>query len=349
MDRLIRIKHADRAAYRAAKERWDSVAKPLGSLGLLEEAIQRIASIQASADIKLDRRTVVVLCADNGVTAEGIAQSDSAVTAICAKGIAEGTSNINALASVYGADVIAVDLGIARDVDHTKLLDKKIAYGTGNIALGAAMTREEAKTSVSVGIDLIRDLKSAGTRIVITGEMGIGNTTTSAAVAAVLLDADPRLVTGRGAGLSGAGLERKIAVVKRAIALNRPDPDDPIDVLSKLGGFDIGGMTGLYLGGAIYGVPVVIDGVISAVAALLAYRLAPIAAEYMLASHMSDEPAAKMLLQKIGLKPPIRAGLRLGEGTGGVLLLPLLDGALAVYQNAHQFDEVGIERYQELK
>ena len=349
MNRINKIKRPDNEMFLAAKARWDSVAKPLGSLGLLEDYIQKIAAIQKSTDVDLSNRMVVVMCADNGVTAEKVTQSDSSVTAVCANAIADGTSNINKLAEVFGASVTAVDIGVERDVNSPKILNRKIAHGTKNIAVGAAMTKEQAEKSICVGIDIMRDLKKEGVNIVVTGEMGIGNTTTSAAIASVLLDVPPRVVTGRGAGLDGAGLERKIAVIEKAIAKNVPNANDPIELISKLGGFDIGGMTGLFLGGAIYGIPVVIDGVISAVSALLAQKINPISAEYMVASHVSSEPAGRMLLEEIGLKPIINAEMRLGEGTGGIMLLPLLDGALAVYKNSHKFDEIGIERYVELK
>ncbi len=349
MNRINEIKHPDNEIYLAAKKHWDSVAKPLGSLGLLEIVVQKIAAIQKNIDVNLSKRAVVVMCADNGVTAEKITQSDSSVTAACANAIADGTSNINQLAKVFDASVTAVDIGVNRDLNSNKILDRKIAYGTKNIALGAAMTKEQAEKSICVGIDIMRDLKKEGVQIVVTGEMGIGNTTTSAAIASVLLDVSPKLVTGRGAGLDSAGLKRKISVIEKAIAVNNPDTNDPIELISKLGGFDIGGMTGLFLGGSIYGIPVVIDGVISAVSALLAYKINPLSAEYMLASHVSSEPAGKMLLEGIGLKPIINAEMRLGEGTGGIMILPLLDGALAVYKHSHQFDDLGIERYVELK
>ncbi|MDE6746471.1 MAG: nicotinate-nucleotide--dimethylbenzimidazole phosphoribosyltransferase, partial [Oscillospiraceae bacterium] len=310
MDRISQIKCLDNEISIAAKARWDSVAKPLGSLGLLEDCIQKIAAIQKSIDVDLSSRRVVVMCADNGVTVEKVTQSDSSVTAVCANAIAEGTSNINKLAEVFGVSVTAVDIGVERDVNSSKILNRKIAYGTKNIAVGAAMTKEQAEKSICVGIDIMRGLKNEGVNIVVTGEMGIGNTTTSAAIASVLLDVPPRVVTGRGAGLDSAGLERKIAVIEKAIAINLPDINNPIELISKLGGFDIGGMTGLFLGGAIYGIPVVIDGVISAGSALLAKKMSPISAEYMLASLVSSEPAGKMLLEKIGLKPIINAEMR---------------------------------------
>ncbi|MCM1577804.1 MAG: nicotinate-nucleotide--dimethylbenzimidazole phosphoribosyltransferase [Ruminococcus sp.] len=349
MDRIKLIEHTNSEISLAAKVRWDSIAKPLGSLGELEDAVRKIAAVQKNTDADISSRKVVVMCADNGVTAENVTQSDSSVTAVCAREIAEGRSNINALAAVYSGDVIAVDIGVNRKVNSEKILNKKIAFGTKNIAKGAAMTRTEAEMSVTAGIDIVRDLKRDGTKIIVTGEMGIGNTVTSAAVSAVMLGVPVRLVTGRGAGLDSERLERKRTVIEKAVEINRPDKNDPIDVISKVGGFDIGGMTGLFLGGAIYGIPVVIDGVISAAAALLAKETAPVSAEYMLASHLPDEPAGKLLLEKIGVRPVITAGLRLGEGTGGIMLLPLLDGALAVYKNSHKFEDTGIERYVELK
>lgn len=349
MDRINRITPPDVNAAQAARERWNSVAKPLGSLGLLESTVEKIAAVQGTADVKITNRRAVVMCADNGVVYEGVTQSDSSVTALCAEAIAGGTSNINVLADVYSAKVTAVDIGIDRDVKNKKILDRKISYGTKNIAAGAAMTIEQAQRAITVGMDIVRDLKNEGVQIIVTGEMGIGNTTTSAALASVLLELPPRSVTGRGAGLDSAGLERKIAAVERAIAVNHPDKEKPLELLAKLGGFDIAGMVGLFLGGAYYHIPVVIDGVISAVAAYIAYKMNPIAKEYMLASHVSGEPSGKMMLDGIGLKPLITAEMRLGEGTGGIMLLPLLDGAIAVYNSAHRFDELDMERYVELK
>lgn len=349
MDRINKITPPDVNAAQAARERWNSVAKPLGSLGLLETAVEKIAAVQGTADVKITNRRAVVMCADNGVVCEGVTQSDSSVTALCAEAIAAGTSNINVLADIYGAKVTAVDIGMVHDVNSEKLINRKIAYGTKSIADGAAMTVEQAEKAIAVGMDIVGDMKNEGADIIVTGEMGIGNTTTSAALASVLLDMPPKSVTGRGAGLDSAGLERKIAAVERAIAVNRSDIDKPIELLAKLGGFDIAGMTGFFLGGAYYHIPVVIDGVISAVSALIACEINPLAREYMLASHVSGEPSGKMLLEKIGVKPLITAEMRLGEGTGGIMLLPLLDGALAVYNSAHRFDDMGMERYVELK
>ena len=349
MNRISSIKKADETARMAAHERWSRVAKPLGSLGLLEIMIERIAAIQGTADVDISRRAAVVMCADNGVVAEGVTQSDSEITAVCAKSIAEGTSSINVIARNFNTQVFAYDIGISRDVESAGLINRKIAYGTKNIAVGPAMSIEQAGKAVQIGIDAVRDLSERGFKIIVTGEMGIGNTTTSAAVAAALLGLSPRVVTGRGAGLDSAGLERKISAVERALALHKPSAERPIELISKIGGFDIAALCGVFLGGGIYRVPIIIDGVISAAAAALAVLINENVRDHMLASHTSEEPAARGLLEFIGAKAPISAGLRLGEGTGAVMLLPLLDAALAVYNSSHSFESLNMERYVELK
>lgn len=349
MDRINRITPSDKSAFLSAKTHWDGIAKPLGSFGELEYAVQKIAAVQGTDKVDISRRTAVIFCGDHGVVAEGVTQCGSEVTAECAKAIAEGRSNINAISAVNNIDVIAVDVGISNDVDCDSLIKRKIAHGTENFTQGAAMTSAQTEQAITVGIDIAGELKKQGVNLLISGEMGIGNTTSASAISAVLLDLPVEKVTGRGAGLSSDGLERKISAVKRAIEINSPDADKPFELLQKLGGLEIAGMTGLFLGGAYYHIPVIIDGVVSAAAAACAYIINPICAEYMLASHCSEEPAAAGLLKMIGLKPVINAGLRLGEGTGGALFVSLLDGALALYNNSHKFDETSIERYAELK
>ena len=340
-----KISPLDEEAGKRAKERWDSIAKPLGSLGDFEDIIIKIAKIRHTENIRLKDRCVIVMCADNGVVCEGVTQTDSSVTAVCTDEIVRGNSSVNIIAKYANASVIAVDMGV---IGKTAACDRKIANGTANMAVGAAMTRGDAEKAVMTGIEIMREQKRSGTDIVVTGEMGIGNTTTSSAVSSVFLGLPPSSVTGRGAGLDDERLAHKIDVIERAIKINRPDPGDPIDVLAKVGGFDIAGMTGLFLGGAECGIPVVIDGVISAAAALAAVRIEPDCSRYMLASHVSAEPVGKMLLDAIGVKPVITAGMRLGEGTGGLMLLPLLDCALGVYNEAHTFDGISIERYRPL-
>lgn len=345
MDISKNIAPPDRSAAAAAKERWDSIAKPLGSLGLLEDAVCGIAAVQGTPDVDISARAAIVMCADNGVVCEGVSQSDSSVTALVANEIAAGHSSVNVIAGSVNARVEAVDIGVAGD---TSALDRKIARGTGNIAVGAAMSTGEAEDAISVGIELVRQHKEQGTKIIVTGEMGIGNTTTAAALTSVLLGLPPKAVTGRGAGLDDVRLAHKTEIIERAIAVNKPDRSKPTELLAKLGGLDIAGMTGLFLGGAVYHIPVVIDGVISAAAAAIAAAIAPDCREYMLASHCSSEPAGRLLLDSLGLKAPIQAEMRLGEGTGGLMLLPLLDCAVAVYNGAHTFDGINLERYKPL-
>lgn len=335
----------DNAAMANAKARWDGIAKPLNSLGLLETAVIKIAGIRGTVNVRLDRRAVLVLCADNGVVKEGVSQSPSDITLLVAENLTKMQTSVCRMARVAGADVIPVDMGMIRRLENPLLLDRHIADGTRNIAEGPAMTRAEAIKAIEAGIGLAESCRDQGYDILATGEMGIGNTTTSSAVASVLLRKPAREVTGRGAGLSDDALKQKITVIEKAIDVNRPDPNDALDVLMKLGGFDIAGMAGLFIGGAVYRIPIVIDGLISAVSALLASRLCPSATSYMLASHVSDEPAGQMLLDALGQTPMIRAGMHLGEGTGAVTLFPLLDMALAVYHGSSSFADIGMDAY----
>ena len=333
----------------AAERRWDEIAKPLGGLGLLERAVVRMAAMTGTPDVDISRRAVVVMCADNGVVAEGVSQTGQEVTAVVTENLSAGRSSVCRMAEVAGADVVPVDIGVARPVEGGRILQRNIRRGTGNIAKGPAMSREEAVRAVRTGAAIARELKEAGYTLLATGEMGIGNTTTSAAVAAVLLGLEPEITVGRGAGLSAAGLARKRLAVRRAIACNRPDPSDPVDVLAKVGGLDLAGLAGVFLGGALCRLPVLVDGVISAVAALAAVRMCPAAGDYLLASHASAEPAGDLVLRELGLSPLIRAGMRLGEGTGAVAAIPLLDMALAVYREMPTFEETHIEAYQPLE
>jgi len=225
------------------------------------------------------------------------------------------------------------------------VLDRRVRNGTADITLGPAMSREECVRAIQTGMELVKEQKESGADILAAGEMGIGNTTTSSAAASVLLDRPPAELVGRGAGLSDAGLARKRAAVERALDVNRPDPADPVDVLSKVGGLDLAGLCGIYLGGAKYKMPVLLDGFISTVAALCAVRLWPKAEDALIASHVSAEPAGALVLEALGKKPLITAGMRLGEGSGAVAALPLLDMALAVYHSGHGFDKIGIEPY----
>lgn len=347
MERIKRIKPISQTAYQAAKEHWDSIAKPLGSFGVLESHIQQIAGIQGTPDISIRNRTAVIFCADHGIVEEGVTQCGTDVTAICAKEIAEGRSNVNAIAEQFGAKVIAIDIGIKNPVVSPALIQHKIAHGTANFTKSHAMTEAQVVQAIQIGMDTAASCKSDGADILIAGEMGIGNTTSASAIASVLLGLPPEEVTGRGSGLSTEGLQRKIETVRRGIALHHPDQTNPLYLLQTLGGFEIAGMTGFFLGGAVCRMPVIIDGVISAAAAAIAYLINPLCRNYLLASHCSEEPAAQGLLRMMNLDAVIDAGLRLGEGTGALMLLPLLDGALALYHHAHRFADANIERYTE--
>lgn len=328
------------------KQRWNQIAKPLYSLGRLEDLVCKLAAIQGNPDVRLDKRVCLVVCADNGVLAEGVSQAPASVTALQSVSIAKGQGSVNAMARAAHCDVVAVDVGMLHDVEEPLLLRRKAACGTGNIAKGPAMTSQQLEQTLQTGMDLVGQMKAQGYQIICTGEMGIGNTTTTAAVASVLLGIDPGSITGRGAGLSDEGLKRKLQAVRSAIACNQPAAGDPKDILRKLGGFDIAAMTGIFLGGALHQLPIVVDGVISSVSALLAARIRPDSLDYMLASHISREPAARLIMDALGLAPVIDASLALGEGTGAVALLPLLDLALAVYQQNSTFDQLQMEAYQ---
>ncbi len=345
---LKKIEPEDGAAREAAHRHWNSCAKPLGGLGLLETALEDIAALTGSADIDIRERAVLVLCADNGVVCQGVTQSPSSVTAIVTENLAVRRTSVCHMAKVAGCRVVPVDMGVLDFPGASGVLSRRIGNGTADIAIGPAMTRAQAEQAVLTGIELVREQAEQGVRLLATGEMGIGNTTTSSAVASVLLERPVEEMTGRGAGLSDEGLARKIAVIQQAIACNQPYRNDILDVLCKVGGFDIAGMCGIFLGGALHRIPVLIDGFISAVAALCALRLCPASSKAMLASHVSAEPAGRLVLEALGKQPLITAGMHLGEGTGAVAAMPLLDMACAVYHGCYTFDDGGIEAYQPL-
>lgn len=328
--------------YRAARQHWDTLAKPLGSLGVLEENVTKIAAL--SGKRQLSRRALLVFCSDNGVVAQGVSQSDASVTTAVAAALGRGDSTVNFMAKTANCTVLPVDIGMLEPTPPGVQKEKRMP-GTHDITLGPAMTRETCIQAIETGFRLAEAQIKTGADILLLGEMGIGNTTTSAAAASVLLHQSPEILTGRGAGLSNNGLQRKIRAIDRAIQVNQPNPEDPIDVLRKIGGLDLAALCGVCLGGARYQVPVLLDGVITNTAALCAVRLCPAVQGALIASHVSQEPAAKLLLDALELQPCISAGLHLGEGSGAVLALPLLDQALAVYNSGHTFDALGIDAY----
>ena len=343
-DLLKTIQPTDEAARRAAQKKWAACAKPLGSLGILETMLTDIAALTGTAQIELNPRTVLVLCADNGVVAQGVSQSGSEVTGIVAHALAAGQSNVCRMAALANCKVQPVDMGILNFSGEEGVLSCRVGNGTADITKGPAMTRQQAEQAILTGIELVQKQKAEGVKLLATGEMGIGNTTTATAVTCALLGHTPKELTGRGAGLSDAGLIRKQTAIEQALNVNRPDAADPVDVLAKVGGFDLAGLCGIFLGGALYHVPVLVDGAISAAAALCAVRLCPLASAAVFASHQSAEPAGSLLLQALHKKPLITAGMRLGEGTGAVAAMPLLDMALAVYRGS-TFTDYGMQPY----
>ena len=343
------IKPADKDSMERARNRWMSIAKPLFSLGKLEDAVIKIAGIKETDDYELKKKGLIIMCADNGVVAEGVTQTGQEVTAIVADNFTKNATSVCAMCGVAGVDIFPIDIGMVADVPSVTRRNQKVMYGTKNFAIEPAMTKEEVLRAIRIGIDAVKEKKEAGYDILATGEMGIGNTTTSSAVAAVLLGKNAAEVTGRGAGLSSSGLEKKIQVIEEAVCRYKPDASDVIDVLSKVGGLDIAGLTGVYLGGAIYRVPIVIDGFISAVAALCAMRIAEEARDYMMSSHVSKEPAGMMVLNALGLSPLLTCDMCLGEGSGAIAVLPVLEMGLQVYRQMGTFEDIHVEQYQVLK
>lgn len=331
-----------------AHEKWNACAKPLGSLGLLEPMVETLCVLQNTLTPTLSKRTAVIFCADNGVVEEGVTQTGSHVTGIVAKELAEGRSSVNRMAEVAHVEVLPVNIGIQKFIPTPGVEEVPAAEGTDNIKKGPAMDSETLERALNTGRALAHRLAAEGNTLLLAGEMGIGNTTTASAVAAALLQKAPAEVTGKGAGLTDAALSKKVAVIEEALAKNRPDPSDPKDVLRKVGGLDLAGMCGLYLGAAEARVPVFVDGFPSAVAALTALRMEEAVSDILLASHVSAEPAGAMVLEALGLSAPIHAGLRLGEATGAVAAVPLLDMALNVFLNSYTFAEGGIEPYRPL-
>lgn len=342
---LNNIKIVDKNAKIQTQKRLDSIVKPLGSLGLLEKHLVKIAGCTGSYKFDFSKKAVVVFCADNGVVAQNITQSKQDVTAIVSENLCTGDTCLCAMARVAGADVIPVDIGVASDITHKNLINRKIAYGTKDFSKMPAMTKEKCIKALEIGIDMAIDLKNKGYNILATGEMGIGNTATASAICSVLLGLPPKFTTGKGSGLSNTALQRKIDTIEHAINLHKPNKDDVVDTLSKVGGFDILGMAGLCIGGAVAGIPIVLDGAISASAALVAYKLSNKIIDFILPSHMSTEPVCQKVYEFLQLKPLLDAHMRLGEGTGAVATFPLYDMILACYNDMVTFSDENMEDY----
>ena len=334
--------------YRRVKEKLDGIAKPLDGLGKFEHLIAQIGAIEKTTKISIQKKAVLVMCADNGVVEEQVSQSGKEVTLAVAKAMGVNNSSVGKMAAVAGVDVIPVDIGIDTDEVIPGVLPRKVAKGTKNFAKEPAMTEEEVLKAIETGIQLVQQCHREGYEILATGEMGIGNTTTSSMLVAALTGRTAEEVTGRGAGLNDAGLLRKQQVIAQALEKYEKEirSKHALSMLAAFGGLDIAGMAGVCIGGALYHVPVVLDGLISSVAALVAERIVPGVREFVLPSHLSKEPAAKWIAEELKLHPVIDAGLGLGEGTGAVMLFSLLDLALALYEDQTTFDTMEIAQYE---
>ena len=340
----------DQAAMAEAQARQGQLTKPAGSLGRLEALSIQLAGITGRLDPGLARKQVVIMAGDHGVTAEGVSAYPAEVTPQMIYNFLTGGAAINVLAGRIGAAVTVVDMGVAEPISagpietaQPNFLDRKIAPGTQNMAAGPAMSRAQARQAMETGIAVVNQLaETTGLDLLISGEMGIGNTTPSAAIVATLAGLPPAEVTGRGTGLDDAGWRGKVAVVERALQLNQPDPTDPLDVLAKVGGFEIGGLAGLVLGAAARRIPIIIDGFISTAGAMLAAAMAPQVKPYLIGGHNSVEPGHRAMLDYLGLRPLLDLDLRLGEGTGAALSAFLVEAAVRLLNDMATFAEAGV-------
>ncbi|HEX4208246.1 MAG TPA: nicotinate-nucleotide--dimethylbenzimidazole phosphoribosyltransferase [Ktedonobacteraceae bacterium] len=344
---LASIAPLDASLLAQARERQQQLTKPAGSLGRLENIAIQMAGITGQLFPKVERKSVVVMAADHGVTVEGVSAFPAAVTPQMVQNFLHGGAAINALARQANAEVVVVDIGVASDLVHPALLARKIAYGTANMAIGPALTREQTLAAIGVGIEVLNTLADKGLDLVATGEMGIGNTTAASAVTACLTGVPIANVTGRGTGIDDQQLTHKVSVIERAIVHNAPDASDPLDVLAKVGGLEIAGLVGVMLAAAQRRIPIVIDGFISSSAALVACALCPTLREYLFAGHLSVEGGHRIILKKLGLEPLLDLHMRLGEGTGAVLAMHIIEAALNIHRDMATFADAGVSNRDE--
>lgn len=378
----IRITEPDQEIQKKSKKEWDSIAKPIDGLGSFEDIISRIAAVQGKVIPEISRKALIIMCADNGVVEEGVSQTSQDVTRAVAELMGQKRSSVGIMTQGYPMDFFVYDIGINSEDTPSGVINAKVRRGTGNFTREAAMEEDECLAAIQTGIDAVKKCKDEGYNILATGEMGIGNTTTSTALLCALMGVNPKEFTGKGAGLTDDGLINKIQVIEKGIRLHlgrdydgacvdvRTESNDRNDinvafdeideiktgdrkvevlnVLKCLGGLDIAGLAGVFIGGAIYHVPIVIDGLISAVAALIAEKIVPGCRQYMFASHMGREKGMDIILKELSLKPIIHADLALGEGTGAILLFPMLDMAMSLYKRGTSFGDTEIEQYERL-
>lgn len=340
---IANIRPLDETAMQSVRARQDRLTKPQGSLGRLEELSILVAGMTGLTAPHIQHKLVTVMAGDHGVTAEGVSAFPREVTVQMVENFLNGGAAINVLARHAGARVVVVDMGVAADIPaHPGLIVKKIGYGTGNIVREAAMSREDAVRAVLAGAQVVIDEAASGLDILVPGDMGIGNTTPSAAIAASILGKAGGLVVGRGTGVDDAGWQRKVEAVDKAIGLHHPEPTDGLDVLAKLGGFEIGGLAGAMLAAASRRVPILLDGFISTAAALIAVQIAPQARHYLIAAHRSQENGHILMLEWLGLRPLLDLDLRLGEGSGAALALPIVEAACKLVTEMATFGEAGV-------
>lgn len=341
---IKRIKKIDTAMYEAAQERLRNQARPAGSLGILEDVGARLAGIFSTLDVRLDKKVIVTCAGDHGICAEGVSLFPSEVTPQMVYNFVNGGASVSVLARHAGAEAMAADIGVDCDFEpDLPIFHKKVRKGTGNFAVEPAMTREEARKSVEAGIEIVDELMAAGPlHLLGTGDMGIGNTTPSTAIIAAYSGISVSKLTGRGTGIDDEALNRKVKAIEKGLALHNPDPKDPLGVLAKVGGLEIGGLAGLVIGAAVHGIPVVCDGLIATAGALIACELAPAAREYLFPSHNSVEVGHIFMLKHLGLRPLLDLEFRLGEGTGAALAMELIDASTRILCDIKTFEEVGI-------
>jgi nicotinate-nucleotide--dimethylbenzimidazole phosphoribosyltransferase len=342
------IKPLDKEVMAQAQARQDMLTKPQGSLGRLEELSIQLAGIQGKPVPQIRHKAIITMAGDHGVVAEKVGNWPQEVTAQMVYNFLGGGAGINVITRQVGTRIIVVDMGVASELaPNSHLLSRKVAPGTQNIATGAAMTEEQAVTAIETGIEIVKDEVAKGLDIVGTGDMGIGNTTPSAAICAVITGKTVAEVTGRGTGITDEQLTHKVEVITRALAVNHPDPKQPLTMLAKIGGFEIGGLAGVMLGAAAHRIPVVIDGFISGAAALIATALAPGLKDYLIAAHLSAESGHRLLLEHLGLKPLLTLDMRLGEGTGAALGIFLVETSARLLAEMSTFAEAEVSEKEE--
>lgn len=344
MSFINEIATLDKVTMKKAKERMDSLVKPIGSLGILEDIAIHISGITGKVINKINKKATIIMCSDNGVCEDGVASAPQIVTTTQTENFPKFITGVGALSKANNSELVVVDIGVLNDIKSDKVIKRKIRRGTSNIAKGPAMTREEAIKAINVGYEQVERLVKDGFDLIGTGEMGIGNTSSSSAMLIALTNSDVEHCVGKGAGLTDEALINKRNVIKKALEVNKANKEDPIEVLYKLGGFDIAGLVGVYLASAYFRVPVVIDGFISAVAALTAYRINPVCKDYMFPSHISKEDGYNIAIKELGLKPILDLEMRLGEGSGCPLAFNIIESALAIMENMATFEEGKVDK-----